>query len=110
MKTGTPINDASVWPAKDLGGRESWTQNLTPAMIDEVRAAIPRVGKTPPHLIRAADHPLPGLAGLLALVHDDSHEPNIAVARYWLHFAIQRTWTGTSWRKNSARATKPSMS
>ena len=71
MKTGTPINDASVWRDKEFGGRESWTRNLTPAMIDEVRAAIPRVGKTPPHQIRAADHPLPGLAGLLALVHDD---------------------------------------
>lgn len=67
----TPINDASVWRANDLGGRESWIRHLTPAMIDEVRAAIPRVGRTPPHLIMAADFPLPGLAGLLGSVHDD---------------------------------------
>ena len=69
--TSAAINDASVWTAKDLGGASRWTHHFTPAIVEEVRAAVPSVGETPPHLIRAGQFPLPGLVELLGQVHDD---------------------------------------
>ena len=66
-----PIDENNAWTARDLCGRERWTRDFTPAMIDAVMRAVRAAGETPHHPIDAKKFPLPSMAGFLTAVHGD---------------------------------------
>lgn len=66
-----PIDENTVWTARDLAGRKSWTRDFTPAMIDAVTRAVRAGGETPHHPIDARKFPLPSMAEFLTAAHDD---------------------------------------
>ena len=66
-----PITENNAWTVADLKGRESWTRNLTSAMIDEVMRAVKAVGDTPFRKITTENIPLPSMAEFLNELHDD---------------------------------------
>ena len=64
----TPIAGAAAWRGADVAGRGDWQVRLTAAEIDEIEQALAAARATgrPLGELRAADFPLPALAGAIA--------------------------------------------
>jgi hypothetical protein len=70
---GEPIDDATVWAARDFPPDRSWMKPFTPAMLAEIDAALGKAKARgiAPKDITPADFPLDTAAPLLQAVHQD---------------------------------------